>query len=115
MSLTQGKSNIAARKDARYPQLSELSVAYEGFTEEIVLRPPDLSPHGMFINTARAFPEGAILKLRFRMARSGTLVETRCEVRYCLAGVGIGVEFIGISGEDVRAIEEEMGLQISDP
>ena len=113
MSLKQGKTNIGARKDARYPQLSELSVAYEGFTEEIALRPPDLSPHGMFINTAREFPEGAILKLRFRMARSGTLVETRCEVRYCLARVGIGVEFIGISAENARAIEEEMGLQTS--
>jgi len=111
MSVKEHKSNIAARKEARYPQLSELSLAYEGFTEEIILRPPDLSPHGMFINTAKEFPEGAILKLRFRMARSGILVQTRCEVRYRLSGVGIGVEFIDISSDAVRAIEEEMGLQ----
>ena len=115
MSEKQGKPNIAARRDFRYPQLSELSVAYEGFTEEITLRPPDISPHGMFINTAKAFPEGAILKVRFRMARSGTLVQTRCEVRYCLYGVGIGVEFIDISADSVRAIEEEMGMQPSNP
>jgi PilZ domain len=111
MTVQEGKSNIAARQDARHPQLSELSVDYEGFTENIVLRPPDLSPHGMFINTAKAFPEGAILKLRFRMARSPVLIQTRCEVRYCLAGVGIGVEFVDISPEAVRAIEEELSLQ----
>ena len=104
------KSNTGVRKDVRYPQFSDLRVSYEGFTEEIVLRPPDLSAHGMFINTAKPFPEGAILKLEFRMARSGTLIQTRCEVRYCLKGVGIGVEFVGISAAAVRAIEEEMGL-----
>jgi len=111
MGMKEPHLNIAARKDARYPQLSELRLAYEGFTEDIVLRPPDLSPHGMFINTTREFPEGAILRLTFRMARSGTLIQTRCEVRYRLAGVGIGVEFINISAESVHAIELEMGLQ----
>jgi len=111
MAVREDKSNLTARKDARYQQLSELRVAYEGYTEEIVLRPPDLSPHGMFINTPREFPEGAILNVSFRLARSGTLVQTRCEVRYCLKGVGIGVEFYRISADAVRAIEEEMGLQ----
>jgi hypothetical protein len=114
MGRIEDKSSLPARKDVRLPQLSELRVAYEGYTEEIILRPPDLSPHGMFINTAKEFPESAILKLSFRMARSGTLVQTRCEVRYCLKGVGIGVEFIGISPDAVRAIEAEMGLQRTD-
>jgi len=40
------------------PQLTELSMIYEGATEEVAVRPPDLSPHGMFINTANEFPEG---------------------------------------------------------
>lgn len=109
---TGSRSNLAARQEVRYPQLCELSVAYEGFTEDIVLRPPDLSPHGMFINMAREFPEGAILKVRFRLTRSGKQIQTRCEVRYCLKGVGIGVEFIGISPASVRAIEEELGQQV---
>jgi len=38
MTVREGKSNIAARQDARHPQLSELSVAYAGFTENIVWR-----------------------------------------------------------------------------
>jgi hypothetical protein len=35
-------------------------------------------------------------------------VHARGEVRYCLAGVGIGVEFIGLSAEYLHAIEEEI-------
>jgi hypothetical protein len=82
---------------------------YEGFEEDVLVRPPDLSPHGMFINTSHEYPEGAVLKLRFRLSRTRVLIETRCEVRYCLKGVGVGVEFVSISPESVRAIEEEMG------
>ena len=110
MSGTNGRTKGAIRQDARYPQLSELSMNYEGFTEEIVLRPPDLSPRGMFINTANEFPEGAILKLRFRLSRSGTLIRTRCEVRYCLKGVGVGVEFVDVTPELRRAIEKEISV-----
>jgi hypothetical protein len=62
----------------------------------------------MFINTAKRFPEGAIMKLRFRLNRSGIEIHARAEVRYCLPGVGIGVEFIGLSPDYVRAIEEEI-------
>ena len=45
------------------------------------------------------------------MARTGTLIQTRCEARYCVPGVGIGVEFVDVSADTVRAIEDEMGLQ----
>jgi len=91
---TIGKTNVAIRQEVRYPQLTELSMIYEGATEDVAVRPPDLSPHGMFINTPNEFPEGAVLKLRFRLSRTGVVVQTRCEVRYCLKGVGIGVEFV---------------------
>jgi PilZ domain-containing protein len=114
MPRKEGKSNTEIRRDVRYPQLSELSMIYEGFTEDIALRAPDLSPHGMFINTAKAFPEGAVLKLRFRLSRSGVMVQTRGEVRYCLRGVGVGVEFVDIALEFVRAIEDEIGILTHD-
>jgi hypothetical protein len=99
----------ARRRNDRHSYLSELSVIYEGFAEDICVRPPDLSPRGMFINTKEEYPEGAVLKLRFRLVRSGVVIETRGEVRYCLKGVGVGVEFFGITPEAARAIEEEIG------
>src|ERR1700733_44598 len=106
MDRKEAEAKTPVRRDIRYPQLSELSMAYEGFSEDIVVRVPDLSPHGMFINTSKEFPEGAVLKLRFRLARSGVMVQTRCEVRYYLKGVGIGVEFMDIAPEFVQAIED---------
>ena len=92
----------------RHSSLRDLAVTYEGEREDIVTRPPDISARGMFINTSRAFPEGAVLNVRFTLALSGEEVEARCEVRYCLPGVGVGVEFIEISAESVGAIEEEI-------
>ncbi len=107
--MTHDRSKPARRKGNRHSYLSELSVIYEGFAEDVSVRPPDLSPTGMFINTKEQYPEGAVLKLRFRLSRSGVVIETRAEVRYCLKGVGVGVEFFGISPEAARAIEEEVG------
>jgi hypothetical protein len=97
------------RRHERHSHFTDLSMIHEGFEEDICVRPPDLSPHGMFINTRNFYPEGAILKLRFRLTRSGVVIETRGEVRYCLKGVGVGVEFIEISAEFIQAIEQEIG------
>ena len=100
----------STRLAPRFSSLRELSVTYEGFSEDIVTRPPDVSARGMFINTSRKFPEGAVLNVRFRLALTGVEIQSRCEVRYCLPGVGVGVEFIDISPELVRAIEKEVSL-----
>lgn len=104
------RSWSTARLAPRFSSLQDLSVSYEGYSEDIRTRPPDISTRGMFINTNRTFPEGAVLNVRFRLALSGVEIRSRCEVRYCLAGVGVGVEFIGISPENVRAIESEIKL-----
>jgi PilZ domain len=81
---------------------------YEGGGSEIPIRPPDLSPHGMFVNISTHFPEGAIVNLRFRLTQLDVEVQTRCEVRYCLPGIGIGLEFVGLGAEVVQAIEKEL-------
>jgi hypothetical protein len=101
----------SARSARRFSSLRELSVTYEGHSEDIVTRPPDVSSRGMFINTSRIFPEGAVLNVRFRLAISGKQVQSRAEVRYCLPGVGVGVEFVDISREHVRAIEYEIEIR----
>lgn len=91
-----------------YTHVHDLSITYEGYSEDIPLRPPDLSVRGMFINAASHFPEGTVLKVRFCLTRLRYEVNARAEVRYCLPGVGIGVEFVDISPEAQRAIEEEI-------
>jgi hypothetical protein len=92
----------------RYSNLRDLAVTYEGESEDVVTHPPDISTRGMFINTSRTFPEGAVLNVRFSLAHFGDLIQARCEVRYCLPGVGVGVEFVDISPEAVLAIEREI-------
>jgi hypothetical protein len=106
-SLTKSASIVPTRKWPRYSNLKDLSLSYEGRSDVFPIRPPDISPTGMFINTSADFPEGAILKVSFRLAKSNYPINVRCEVRYCLPGVGVGVEFIGMSSEDQKAIAKE--------
>lgn len=97
------------RQCERYASYRDLAIIYEGRTEQVPVRVPDISSRGMFINTPKALPEGAVLKVCFRLTRLQTEVSARAEVRYSLPGVGIGIEFIEISPEARRAIEEELG------
>ena len=106
--ISKTRGHKASRQWVRVPHLRELSVTYEGRNEDIFVRPPDISEKGMFINTISRFPEGSVLKLRFQLTHTGVEVATRCEVRYCLAGVGIGVEFVGLNSDSASAIEEEI-------
>jgi hypothetical protein len=99
-----------ARCGARVYSLREITISYEGQNEQIVVKPPNLGTRGMFINTSRTFPEGAVLNLRFTLVLTGADVRTRCEVRNCQAGVGIGVEFIGLPAEARKMIEREIAL-----
>jgi hypothetical protein len=115
--MSAGKNGNRHTKDWSSPRLAqrlsslrELSVSYEGFSEDIITRPPDVSTRGMFINTSRKFPEGAVLNVNFRLTLTGVEIHSRCEVRYCLPGVGVGVEFVDISPESVRAIGKEIKL-----
>ena len=62
----------------------------------------------MFINTPHQFPNGAVLNVKFTLTRSNFEVQARSEVRYCLPGVGVGVEFIEITPEAQKAIEDEL-------
>jgi hypothetical protein len=109
------KKNLAPavqgiRRGKRAHSLREITITQEGRDEIIMVKAPDLSSTGMFISTGRTFPEGAVLNLKFRLAITDVDVSTRCEVRYCLPGVGVGVEFIGVPVEAARAIERELAL-----
>ena len=104
------KDFSSLRLARRISTIRELSVDYEGYSETIATRPPDISTRGMFINTNRTFPEGGVLNVQFCLAYSGVEIRSRAEVRYCLEGVGVGVEFVEISTEAVAAIEKEIAF-----
>ncbi len=110
MSTEARQQAIPAREYDRYATYRGLNIVYEGRSENIAVRAPDISPRGMFIHIPQHFPEGAVLKLEFQLSRSGHQIHARAEVRYCLPGVGIGVEFIEISDPDQQAIADEIDL-----
>jgi hypothetical protein len=105
---TNGNPPVPKRQFERYTSYRDLAVNYEGYSEEIPVHIPDISIHGMFINTPHQFPNGAVLNVKFTLTRSNYEVQARSEVRYCLPGVGVGLEFIEISPEAQKAIEEEL-------
>jgi hypothetical protein len=109
---TKTPARKKSRLTPRFSSLSDLSVTYEGHGEEVPTHPPDISTRGMFFNTTHHFSEGAVLNMRFRLASSGVEIQTRAEVRYCLSGVGVGVEFVDISPKAIRAIEEEIASRV---
>ncbi len=109
------KRGVPTRIERRYSAYRDLAVTYEGHSEEIPVRAPDISTRGIFINTPRPFPLGAVLCIEFCLTRPDFVVKTRGEVRYCLPGVGVGVEFIDISPDAERAIEEEMSSHYGFP
>jgi hypothetical protein len=102
------KTGISTRDNSRYSGYTDLHITFEGSSQEIPVKVPDISTQGMFINTARYFPQGTVLKISFRLVRTNTVVQCRGEVRYCLEGVGIGVEFVDIKSTDQDAIETEL-------
>jgi hypothetical protein len=108
MSGSAPKTGISTRDNSRYRGYTDLRINFEGSSQEIPVKVPDISTQGMFINTARYFAQGTVLKISFRLVRTDVVIQTRGEVRYCLEGVGIGVEFVGITDAEQDAIETEL-------
>lgn len=88
----------------------DLAVVYDGATDGVPVHPPDLSTRGMFINTRQSLPVGSISELHFRLALSGVELTVRAEVRLCVPGIGVQVEFVDLSDEAYQAIEREMQM-----
>lgn len=110
MSKSSRSHFSSPRTATRIPTVSGIVLNYEGQSDLTFVRSPDVSVRGMFVNTTRHFPEGAILNVRFRLALSGASVQARGEVRYCLPGVGIGLEFIALDPATRKLIDREVAL-----
>lgn len=86
----------------------DLKIMYDGMTDWVEVRSRDLTPEGMFVNTSREFRQGAHMKLCFELLRTGLVIQAMGDVRYCLPGVGVGVEFVNLPACARAAIEEEL-------
>lgn len=105
VAVSPGREPTERRAVVRQTLYTDLSIIHEGVGRTVELRPPDISRKGLFINTPQVFPVGTLLTVRFRLTACGLLVRVRAIVRYCLEGVGIGVEFVNLSEEARSAID----------
>jgi hypothetical protein len=69
---------------------------------------PRLRPHRVFEYLSIHFPEGAVVNLRFRKERAEGKDQSTGGDCYSLAGIGIGLEFVGLGVEAIRVIEKEL-------
>ena len=106
-STTQTQLEIERRRAIRIIY-RDLKVMYDGVTDWLEVRSPDLSPDGMFLNTPHEFRPGAHVKLCFELLRTGVLIQATGDVRYCLPGLGVGVEFVNLPACARAAIEKEL-------
>ncbi len=74
----------------------ELKIIYDGCSDWVDVRSPDISTSGVFVNTPHTFQKGARLKLRFELPGTGTRIQAVGEVKHCLPGIGVGVEFVDL-------------------
>jgi hypothetical protein len=66
----------------------------------------DISPGGLYMNTRTEIPEGALLTLRLPLR--GRDIVCNAEVIYSNPGRGVGVRFVGLSGDDRSFMEREL-------
>jgi hypothetical protein len=90
------------RSARRITHLCEVECEGSGVSR-LTTRINDLSITGAFIDSMSCFPQGAILKLRFRVKSTEITVDS--EVRYCMPGMGMGVRFLNLQPEHAKVIE----------
>jgi c-di-GMP-binding flagellar brake protein YcgR len=66
----------------------------------------DLSPGGMFIETHDPARVGTEINLRFHLNDGGPIVVALAEVKYSIAKLGMGVEFLEMSPADHKRIDD---------
>lgn len=92
----------------RYPRASLVTqVEFQGLTTLANSR--DVSVGGMFLETSEPPPAESQVNLRFNIDDGGGIIIARAKVLYCVAKLGIGVEFTGLSPADRERIAAYIG------
>jgi uncharacterized protein (TIGR02266 family) len=70
----------------------------------------DISVGGMFVETDQPMPVGSRVTLRFNLAENDAIVVATAEVSYQVGKMGVGVQFVEVSPEDLKRIEEYVSI-----
>jgi len=93
---TGGRQNLPRAKFAAQIECEQsLSLAFG----------KDISMDGMFIETSHPLAIGSRLNLRFNLDEDEPILEVVAEVTYEVGRLGMGVQFVSVTAENLRRIE----------
>ncbi len=98
------------RKYRRISLHTELWIGQDGIFTRTDERLRDLSVGGAFVESRQVFPIASILNLRFKIPGTQNLVTCSGIVRNMTVGDGFGVQFLDLSGENLRIVERHIEI-----
>jgi PilZ domain len=94
------------REHPRVSLRTELWIGQDGIftrTDELLR---DVSVGGAYLQSRQVFPIGSVLNFRFKIPNVTNFVSCTAIVRNMEVGGGIGVQFLDLSGENRKLIEQ---------
>ena len=94
------------RRHRRVGLRTELWIGQDGIftrTDELL---EDLSIGGAFVQSRQVYPTGSILSFRFKVPNVSSFISCTAIVRNMEVGRGLGVQFLDLSGENLRHVEQ---------
>jgi Tfp pilus assembly protein PilZ len=96
------------RKHPRVSLQTELWIGQDGIftrTDEFLR---DLSVGGAFVQSRQVYPVGSVINLRFKVPGGTNLATCSAIVRNMQQGDGFGVQFLDLSGDNLRLVERHI-------
>jgi hypothetical protein len=108
------KTDYSATKDserrltARYQFTASAEVVEHSTGARFSTRTTDLGPGGCFVDTLVPFPVGS--NIRIALHKGKNTFETDASVVYAQSGLGMGIAFNGLNGEEAAALRDWLGI-----
>ena len=111
MSMETDRDDELTHDDRRQHDRSRIivDVYFNGADATGIASTKDIGAGGLYMNTQKELPEGGLLTLRLPFPEGDVVVNA--EVVYSNPGVGVGVEFHGLSEKDRATIERALAGQ----
>ena len=94
------------RQHPRISLTTELWIGQDGIFTRTGEFLRDLSIGGAFVQSRQVFPIGSILNLRFKLPHVTNFITCTGIVRNMDVGDGLGVQFLDLSGENLRHVQQ---------
>lgn len=102
------------RQHHRVSLTTELWIGQDGIFTRTDERLQNLSVGGAFVQTGQVFAIGSILSFRFKVPNVVNFVSCTALVRNMVVGDGLGVQFLDLSGENFRHIDQYVKATLGD-